>query len=371
MPYNDQFCIPEGRYFLSHSVGCLPVAAQQYMQSAFIEPWATKGGDAWPDWLDTIEVFCSELASLFSVTATDICPQPSVSAGFSNYLTSLPQQNTRKRHKVLMHADAFPTMGFVVAALKQRGFDLVLIDEAADDPAVWQRHLAPDVLAAVITHVHSNTGVVSPVADIATQCRAAGVYSIVDVAQSAGIITVNPTEWRVDALVGSCVKWLCGGPGAGYLWVDPEHVQDLSPEHVGWFSHEHPFEFDIQSFRAVKTARKFWGGTPSIAPYALALGSLKTLREIGYDTLQAHNLDLKKAALKGLAANQLMQRPPEAVGGTLCLEFDQQNIETVARRLKEENSHFDQRGNTVRLSFHLYNCTADADAVNAVLKSVF
>ncbi len=343
------------------------------MQNAFIEPWATKAGDAWPNWLDTLEAFCGELASLFSVAPTDICPQPSVSSGFSHYLASLPRKKNDKRNKILMHADAFPTMGFVVAALKPRGFDLVLIDEAepADDPAVWQRHLTSDVLAAVITHVHSNTGIVSPVADIAAQCRAAGVYSVVDVAQSAGVMVVSPADWGVDAVVGSCVKWLCGGPGAGYLWIDPGHASDLAPEHVGWFSHEHPFEFDIRSFRAIKTARKFWGGTPSIAPYALAHGSLKTLREIGYDTLRTHNLDLKKIALKGLPANQLMRRPPEAVGGTLCLELDPQKIETVIKRLKEENSHFDQRGTTVRLSFHVYNSTADANAVNGALKSVF
>ena len=48
-----------------------------------------------------------------------------------------------------------------------------------------------------------------------------------------------------DFIVGSCVKWLSGGPGAGFLWVGEDVIDRCQPQNVGWFSHEDPFEFDI------------------------------------------------------------------------------------------------------------------------------
>lgn len=365
----NQFFVPEGRYFLSHSVGCLPKDARTNLEKTFLKTWAEKGGDAWPQWLETIEGFCAELATLFALRAADICPQPSVSAGFSNYLVSLPGNG---RRKVVMHADAFPTMGFAARALENAGLELALIDnaEAADDVGVWQQHLGPDVLAALITHVHSNTGVISPVAEIAELCSAQGIYSIVDVAQSAGIVDVKPLEWGVNALVGSCVKWLCGGPGAGYLWIEPDHAQALSPEHVGWFSHQDPFEFDIHSFRLKNTARKFWGGTPSVAPYATATGSLRALQAIGFATIRAHNLALKQAALEGLDAETLMANLPRNCGGTLCLHLSSDQSTAFELALNRENCKFDRRGDTFRLSFHIYTPEEDAAAINTMLKSI-
>lgn len=367
--YAKQFFVPEGRYFLSHSVGCLSKGARSSLDEDFLETWADQGGNAWPGWLETLEGFCAELATLFAVNAGDICPQPNVSAGFSNYLVSLPRNG---RHKVVMHANAFPTMGFAAHALGKLGFELLLIDEreAADDPAVWQQYLGPDVLATLITHVHSNTGVISPVSEIAEICRVRSIYSIVDVAQSAGIVDVKPAAWGVNALVGSCVKWLCGGPGAGYLWVEPGHAQTLSPEHVGWFSHQDPFEFDIRSFRLKNTARKFWGGTPSVAPYAIAQGSLRTLQAIGFATIQAHNLALKLAALDGLDPETLMTGPPQNCGGTLCLHLSADQSSVFEAALNHENCKFDRRGNTFRLSFHIYTPEEDAATVNRLLKSV-
>lgn len=369
MTHAEQFSVPAGRYFLSHSVGCLPTGAPASLERAYFAPWSGQGGDAWPAWLQTIEKFCSALGALFSTNGADICPQPSVSAGFSNYLASLPKGN---RRKVVMHADAFPTMGFAVRGLTARNMELVLIEDTldADDPNVWAEHLGPDVLACLITHVHSNTGIVSPVADIATLCREAGAYSVVDVAQSAGIVPVSPVTWGVDALVGSCVKWLCGGPGAGYLWMSAAHAATLEPEHIGWFSHEDPFEFDIRSFKAASSARRFWGGTPSIAPYALALGALGTLGDIGFLSIREHNLALKLTAMKGLEDGPWLRRAPDKLGGTLCLTFDDAHADEITQKLTENQCRFDRRDNTVRLSLHIYNTPDDAAFINDLLRAL-
>lgn len=268
-----------------------------------------------------------------------------------------------------MHENAFPTMGFVVEGLRKMGLTLVLIEGDADDTRVWEQHLDDHVQACLMTHVYSNTGVVSPVEEIARLCKQNGIFACVDVAQSVGIVPADPQGWCVDALFGSCVKWLCGGPGAGYLWVDPEHAEALDATTIGWFSHENPFEFDIRNFRAASGARKFWGGTPSVAPYALAAGSLKTLSEIGFDRIRDHNLNLKTIALKGFEGHGLTARPATVSGGTLCLNLTGLQADKLAERLTDDNCHFDRRGNSLRLSFHIYNTEAEAEFLNQVLNS--
>ena len=369
MSFADQFHLPEGRYLLSHSVGCLPKPASQSLENGFLQPWSTGGGAAWPAWLQTIEGFCEELSGLFDVQAADICPQQNVSAGFANYLGALPREG---RTKVVMHADAFPTMGFVVKSLQAAGLELVLIDEAehADATDVWAKHLDETVLAALVTHVHSNTGVVSPVKEIADLCRAQGVRTAVDIAQSVAIVPVQPIHWGVDAVFGSCVKWLCGGPGAGYLWIDPDHAKTLQPPHVGWFSHADPFEFDIRSFTPATGARRFWGGTPSVAPYAVARAAIKTLRTIGLDRVRGHNLTLKNIAVAGLEGAGLTARAADVSGGTLCLKMGPK-VDQFAGLLEKEGCHFDRRGSTIRISFHIFNTEDDARLVNRLLKSLY
>ena len=48
----------------------------------------------------------------------------------------------------------------------------------------------------------------------------------------------------VDFAVGGSVKWLCGGPGAGWLYVRPDLIERLEPTLVGWQGHARPFAFE-------------------------------------------------------------------------------------------------------------------------------
>ena len=288
--------------------------------------------------------------------AQDFCPQTNLSSGLTKYLMSLPKPGNR--NKVLMHSEAFPSMGFVVSALERRGYELSLIPSQlpAHDPQVWADALDDQTACALITHVHSNTGVLSPVQDIVDICRAKAVRPLVDIAQSAGIIPIDLTAWNAAAVFGSCVKWLCGGPGAGFMWVNPIHIDELTPMDVGWFSHENPFEFDIRDFRYASGAKKFWGGTPSVAPYAAALGGIETITEIGVEAIRAHNIAMMK---------KVHPKVNTAVyGGTLCIPV----TDAQDAALKEIGCQFDRRGDIARLSFHIYNAADEATWVASVFR---
>ena len=364
------FNLPEGTYLLSHSVGCLPKQAQQTLQHRYLTPWQQQGGDAWPAWLGIIDDFCAQLALILGADGADICPQSNVSSGLSKYLMALPRRPDK--NIIVMHASAFPSMGFVAQALTPLGYELKLIDEQMSpcDLAGWQQHICAKTALVLVTHVHSNSGLLSPVADIARLAHSQRAKVVVDIAQSVGVVPIDVKQWQVDCVVGSCVKWLCGGPGAGFIWLQPGQLNELQPMDVGWFSHSEPFEFDIRHFDYAADARRFWGGTPSIAPFATALGSLQQINQISVKVIAAHNHQLRQTIYQAAQSLLLSVHQLSAEGGTLCLDLAPAVFSAALTQLKSMQVHFDQRSSVLRLSWHIYNTEQQAAQIAQLFHSL-
>jgi kynureninase len=124
---------------------------------------------------------------------------------------------------------------------------------------------------------------------------------------------------------------------------------------VGWFSHENPFEFDIHHFRYAPDALRFWGGTPSVYPYAVAANSLRQINVIGVDKIRTNNIALSEMIIQAVADSALISPRSEAQrSGTLILDFGPLQKQVV-NRLNESQVHFDTRAKGIRLSPHSCN----------------
>jgi kynureninase len=354
-----QFHVPHpGIYALTHSVGCLPLRCATALERHYLEPWRSEGGDAWPSWLAAVEEFRQGLATILGGSAADYCPQTNLSSGLAKLLPALPRSG---RGVLLAAEDSFPSLVFVLDQARRIGLTTRLIP-ASEDPgklSTWERALTADVAVVLVTHVHSNTGRVAPIGDVADLCRSRGAFCIVDVAQSAGIMSLDVARVAADAVLGSCVKWLCGGPGAGFLWVNPGLLAQLEPSDVGWFSHEDPFEFDVHSFRYSADARRFWGGTPSVAPYVIAADSLREMADFGVDALRSHNVRLMEAFRSALPARWQAAIDLDRIGGTLCIDLGN-DLTRIMHTLRANAVRLDSRGSVARISFHIYNTVAEA-----------
>ncbi len=344
------FFVPEGTYLLSHSVGCRPRAGRERVKD-FYDLWEQRGGEAWPAWLGAIDAFCAEVAALLCAAPEDVCPQPNVAASVAKILGALPERKGRRA--VLVSELDFPS---VVYAMERGAHELRIVPAGADPRELF----TDDVQAALLAHVTFGASVLQPVAELVHAARARGIYTLVDVAQSAGIRPIDVRAWDADFVVGSCIKWLCGGPGAGFLWAHPERAETLAPRDVGWFSHAEPFALE-RRFRDAPGAKRFLGGTPSIEPYVNATAGIAALREIGLEGIAAHNTTLT-GALLALGLPSPTPASPDARGGTAVLALDS------AERFLAAGVAVDHRaGYGVRFSPHIYNTLEDIERVRALV----
>lgn len=359
--YQDLFCPHDGIYLLNHSVGRPLKSARQQITDQFFGPWEHGAADVWPHWLESIDQFRQALAELFNSKKEQFCPQVNLSSALTKVIYSFPF--IPEKPVILLSERDFPSMGFSLKKAETSGYRLKFIPDTKDhlDLDVWNHYLSDNVRFVLITHVQSNTSHLVPAGEIAEMARSKDILSILDIAQSAGVVPIDLQTWQPDVVLGSCVKWLCGGPGAAYLWMKEALLAQANPIDVGWFSHQNPFEFDIHNFTYHDDALRFSGGTPSVMPYILAAHSIKTLHEIGIEKIRQHNIELTERVIKSAGSEKILTPAnPAHRGGTLVINFTNRQNEVIAA-LERGKIRYDQRPTGLRFSPHIYNTAEEIE----------
>ena len=360
---NNQYNVP-ARYFLTHSVGCLPKTALGDLTTDFFTPWQTSGGNVWGPWLEKLEKFRGSIEAILGAPQSTICPQTNVSSALTKIIYSLPEQTGRKT--ILLSEQDFPTIGFVLKQAERIGFKLKFVGCDITNPQVWADAMSDDVAIVHITHALSNTSHLLPVKDICSAARVKDIISIVDIAQSVGIVPIHIPDWQPDFVIGTSVKFMCGGPGACFLYAAPEITSQCQPVDVGWFSHENPFEMDIHNFRYAKDAMRFMGGTPSPAPFVAALSAHKLLNRNGIENASTFVQKMLDGLIENLQDDSLVSpRDAEQRGGTLVIAPYERDELTAT--LTAKNIMFDERAEGFRFSVHHYIPEQDVAVLKMVL----
>ena len=97
----------------------------------------------------------------------------------------------------------------------------------------WSRMLAAideETLLVPFSHVLFKSAFLQDARAITERAHEVGAMVVLDTYQSAGTVPFSVRDLNVDFATGGSVKWLCGGPGAGYLYVRPDLQQKLEPK---------------------------------------------------------------------------------------------------------------------------------------------
>ncbi|MBI2123149.1 MAG: aminotransferase class V-fold PLP-dependent enzyme [Armatimonadetes bacterium] len=367
LAYRQEFPIFERlTYFNSCSLGALSRRVVAAI-ATFTELWDARGAAAWyGPWLEESEHLRSRFAALIGASAEEVAIFPSVTSALTSVASCF---DYRSRPRVVLSELEFPTTVYQWLTKASLGVQLQRLRSqdrmtvALDD---YERAVDPRTQLVVGSHVYFTSGMIQDVAALARLAHSHGAYCLIDAYQSIGQLPVNVREAGVDFLVTGGLKWLLGGPGVAYLYVRREVAGRLQPSDVGWFAHRRQFDFDITTFEFeyAEGARRFEGGTPSVAAIYAGRAGLEIVREIGVEALRARQVELMRSLVEAARRAGLRPRVPQDLNRLAgILTLPRQDPRRVVSALAERGVVVDSRPGLIRLSPYFYNTVEDCDRV--------
>jgi kynureninase len=360
-------------YLISHSLGAMPQDTFSRLQE-YAETWATRGVRAWAEgWWDMPITTGDKVARIIGADPGSVVMHQNVSICQSLILSCF--EPTPKRNKIVYSELNFPSVMYVYEAHARNGklrIETVSSDDGITVPL--QRFLDTideETLLVPFSHVLFKSGFLQNAKAITERAHEVGAMVVLDTYQSAGTVPFSVKDLNVDFATGGSVKWLCGGPGAGYLYIRPDLHQKLQPRTTGWMAHEQPFAFDTDLRYASNVAR-FLHGSPAIPALYAAESGYWIINEIGVNRIREKSVR-QTSRLIELAeeAGFRVTSPQNAAdrGGTITIGHD--DAGAITNELVRREFIVDYRpGAGVRISPHFYTRDEELELVIAEMKKI-
>ncbi len=360
-------------YLVSHSLGAMPRRARAYLQR-FADEWDQRGVRAWHEgWWEIGRETGNLLAPILGVARDTITMHQNATVAQSIVASCFAYDPPRRR--VLLQDLDFPTNHYLFEGFRRYGAEVVYVpsDDAIRAPIDRLVDAIDDRVALVaVSLVLFRSAHLQDVKAAVEKAHRVGARVVLDVYQAAGTIPLDLEALGVDFAVGGSVKWLCGGPGAGYLYVRPDVVSSLRPAVVGWAGHAEPFGFDTGPIRYAAGIERFQSGTPNVPALVAARAGYEIVARIGVPAIRARSLDLTRRLMDAAATRGWRLNTPDADherGGSVVLDVP--DAARVTQELLARQVIVDHRPNAgIRMAPHFYNSEADIDRAIAVMDAV-
>jgi kynureninase len=234
------------------------------------------------------------------------------------------------------------------------------------------RAIDDETLLVSVSHVIYKSAFIQDLAAITRRAHEVGALVIADIYQSAGTVPVNVRDLGVDFATGGSVKWLCGGPGAGYLYVRRDLWPTLEPRLTGWVAHRNPFAFDPGPIDFAPDAHRFLNGTPNIPGLYAARSGYEIIGDVGVENIRAKSIrQTSRLITLAEAAGYAVNSPKDSSqrGGTVSLDVP--NAYEVTQELLRRDFLLDYRpGAGIRIAPHFYTKDEELDQVIQEIQSI-
>jgi kynureninase len=351
-------------YMISHSLGAMPRAARESLLE-YADVWETRGIRAWEEgWWEMPIGVGNLIGKIIGAGPGEVAMHPNVSTCLAIVLSCLEWSGERNR--VVSESLNFPSNFYNLHGLERLGAQVVTV--ASDDgiEVPLERLLAAideRTRLVCVSHVIFRSAFVQDLAAITERAHAVGALVLADIYQSAGTVPVDVRGLGVDFATGGSVKWLCGGPGAGYLYVRRERWPELEPRFTGWMAHKRPFAFEPGPIDYAGDAFRFLNGTPNIPGLYAARAGYAVIAEVGVDCIRAKSVRQTQRLIElAEEAGFRVNCPKDAGrrGGTVAIDVPEGA--EVTRELTRREVLADYRpGAGIRVAPHFYTKDEELD----------
>lgn len=363
-------------YFLYHSIGQYPEkqAGIARVMAEFASVWSAPDDQQWGHVLGQRARFVERWQALIGAEENSVTTCENVTQGVHMLVTSLGPDVLRGK-RILVAADCFPSNHFLLARLQER-FGFTLDTVAARQGAAWVetedflKHWGPDVALALITWVSSTSSHRVDLQALVAHGRAMGSLIGVDITQAVGLLPFSVRSPAIDFAVSTSLKWMCGTPGAGVLYVAPDLTVRCQPELRGWFSQPNPFNWALDRFEYAPDIRRFDNGTPSCMPAIASLPAMDWHAAQDHATILAQNrrhTEWIMAEAQRLGMDVITPRAETRRGGSVMCRMSGGDAAPTVAALRTQGIHADSRGTVLRLSPGVITTDADIETLLAAL----
>ncbi|MEO7217010.1 MAG: aminotransferase class V-fold PLP-dependent enzyme [Gemmatimonadaceae bacterium] len=351
-------------YLVSNSLGAMPRAVPERM-SEYVREWAELGVRAWAKgWWDMPVRVGDVIAPLIGAESRAVSMQPNVSIAQSIVLSAMDFGGGRDT--VVMTELDFPSVRYAYEKLVRRFGGRVVVVPSDDGLSIDQERLIAAIDERVrlvcVSHVLFKSAFIMDADAICAHAHSVGAMVSLDAYHSVGVIPVDVAQSGVDFLTGGVLKWLCGGPGAAFLYASPRVRATLEPALTGWQAHAHPFAFEQEMDYATGTER-WLTGTPAIPALFAATAGPQIVATAGIAAIREKSVRQTERLIAAADARGFgVHAPRDAArrGGTVA--FDVPHGHEVAQYLLARNIVVDYRvGAGIRIGPHFYTTDAEVD----------
>lgn len=361
-------------YLINNSLGAMHRDTETRL-AEFARMWNEDGVASWDAWFGEMARVADLVGSTIGAARGTTILRQNV-ADALNAVVSCLELDGPRRKVVTTEADWPGTHYMWSELVRRRGIDLVVVPFEPDGLTIDVRKIVDAIddhtLVVSVSLVQFRTSALLDLAPVRDAARRHEALLILDAYQAAGAVPVEVTANDVDVCLGGSVKFLCGGPGNGWLHIRPELAESLSPSAVGWISHERPFDFEWAEIAYAKGIGRFAGGTPNVpAAYAGAAG-YQAIVDVGVDVIRERSQSLTQLIVEGsLERGFTVKSPLEAARRGGHVTIDPGDAERIHHGLIERRFMVDYRpGSGIRIGPHFFNtaeeCLATLDEIVAL-----
>ncbi len=309
-------------------------------------------GPEYDQYWETVDKSRTLLAHKIGANKDEIFFTQNTSMGLNFIAQSL---NLQPGDQVILSDMEFPSNVYPWMNLQNKGIEVLFLPtkNGRVDPIALEAAISPCTKVISLSWVIAGNGSVTDIQTIGDICRRHNIRYVIDGIQGLGQLPIHVKDCSCDFFVSGFFKWMMGPDGIGFVYIKDSLLNQLGFPWLGWAGMKDQFNYSQYKIDPFDGAKRYETGNMNFS----ALYGLAACLEFtdGWDMeIQSRISHLSTILRTELAATKGVRLLTDGCSISGITLFTADNLDEIARLLKEEQYKFSMRGG-MRVSLHFYN----------------